>query len=248
MGRWLLLNPPCRICHCTFVRLSAPCLYRQRVLQLRCAGFANGWHAAPKGQANHRAPCCILDEDPRAALIPAQQLVKVVIIIDSFGPLSGYMIVIGSSQAQLPSIPRHPHRLSLTRAFAGDALQVFIASFDSTSSPALSKAALTAYAVMLFIGSRCARLSNSQSLSAALTLFLSTAVPLCFLKTLDKLGFTSILSLVPLVYLLIFQVRHYAQPAVFFVANIAPLLLASPPPSFLHPTSLYFPLPDGAPC
>jgi hypothetical protein len=37
------------------------------------------------------------------------------------------------------------------------------------------------------------------------------SVPLCFLKTLDKLGFTSVLSLVPLVYLLFFQVQNAPQ-------------------------------------
>jgi hypothetical protein len=44
-------------------------------------------------------------------------------------------------------------------------------------------------------------------------------VPLCFLKTLEKLGFTSVLSLVPLVYLLIFQVHIHICSTVI---NILP--------------------------
>jgi hypothetical protein len=40
----------------------------------------------------------------------------------------------------------------LNRSISGDALQKFILSFDSRALPSLSKTALTAYAVILFIG------------------------------------------------------------------------------------------------
>jgi hypothetical protein len=87
---------------------------------------------------------------------------------------------------------------------SGDALQKFISNFDSRESSALSKPALTAYAVLIFIGS-CVSMISSRVHSCR------WSVPLCFLKTLDKLGFTSILSLLPLLYLLLFQ----APPALY---------------------------------
>jgi hypothetical protein len=80
--------------------------------------------------------------------MPAKQFVKVVIIIDSFGPLSGYMIVIGNP----PAPPQFIALTSASRVTAGDALQKFILNFGSQDSPALSKSALTAYATLVFIG------------------------------------------------------------------------------------------------
>ena len=95
-----------------------------------------------------------------------------------------------------PPMRQHVHHRALTRVRAGDALQVFIASFDSSTSPALSKAALTAYAVLLFIGSRISGLwfffrvlfgvcllligshTRTYTLSAALTLRPCSAIVL----------------------------------------------------------------------
>ena len=178
------------------------------MLQLRRAGIKNGGHAPPKGEAilssihlvsqcnvcktvcesfNHhrffRSFIWVYDRHRYSSTTPS---------LGTPPPTSG-----GKLTLQRTTAVRHA---ATSRRPAGDALQKFIFSFDGRDSPALSKTALTAYAVLVFIGSivmRLAVVAQSPYVSA---------VPLCFLKTLEKLGFTSALSLVPLVYLLIFQV------------------------------------------